>query len=150
MLKMFILHMHFNESQNREQYFGIFTWLRWKTGCYLWLVVFLLIYLSHICLDLYERYPWLFLAGHVDQVDDGVRILLGVYLIYWKKFAVVTSVKTIFFNFYAIVNFLQRLAFQYNPPLQARAVVVYGCICKEVNDSRIRQLLMVLIKVRMI
>ena len=41
-----------------------------------------------------------------------------------------------------------RFAFQHNPPLQARAVIVYGCVCKEIDDSRIRQLLLVFIKVR--
>ena len=43
---------------------------------------------------------------------------------------------------------LLRFAFQYNPPLQARAVVVYGSICKEIDDSSVRHLLTVFIKVQ--
>ncbi len=41
-----------------------------------------------------------------------------------------------------------RFAFQHNPPLQSRAVIVYGCVCKEIDDARIRQLLLVFIKVK--
>ena len=40
-----------------------------------------------------------------------------------------------------------RFAFQPNPPLQGRAVIVYGCVSKEIDDAKIRQLLLVFIKV---
>lgn len=38
-------------------------------------------------------------------------------------------------------------AFQYNPALQPRAIIVYGCISKTVTDSEIKQLLRILVKV---
>ncbi|CAH1800649.1 unnamed protein product [Owenia fusiformis] len=41
----------------------------------------------------------------------------------------------------------KRFAFQYNPALQPRAVIVYGCISKTVTDSEIKQLLRILVKV---
>ena len=41
----------------------------------------------------------------------------------------------------------KRFAFQYNPALQPRAVIVYGCIAKSVTDSEIKQLLRILVKV---
>ncbi|XP_046839575.1 neurofibromin-like isoform X2 [Xenia sp. Carnegie-2017] len=39
-----------------------------------------------------------------------------------------------------------EFVFQHNPPLQARAVVVYGCVCRDIDDAKIRQLLLVFIK----
>ena len=39
-----------------------------------------------------------------------------------------------------------RFAFQYNPALQPRAIIVYGCISKSVTDSEIKQLLRILVK----
>lgn len=44
------------------------------------------------------------------------------------------------------IKLAKEFAFQYNPPLQARAVVVYGSICKEIDDSSVRHLLTVFIK----
>ena len=41
----------------------------------------------------------------------------------------------------------KRFAFQYNPALQPRAIIVYGCISKTVTDSEIKQLLRILVKV---
>ena len=41
----------------------------------------------------------------------------------------------------------KRFAFQYNPALQPRAIIVYGCIAKSVSDSEIKQLLRILVKV---
>lgn len=41
----------------------------------------------------------------------------------------------------------KRFAFQYNPALQPRAIIVYGCISKSVTDSEIKQLLRILVKV---
>ncbi|CAD5126032.1 DgyrCDS14209 [Dimorphilus gyrociliatus] len=40
----------------------------------------------------------------------------------------------------------KRFAFQYNPALQPRAIIVYGCISKIVNDSEMKQLLRILVK----
>lgn len=40
----------------------------------------------------------------------------------------------------------KRFAFQYNPALQPRAIIVYGCISKVVNDSEMKQLLRILVK----
>ena len=40
----------------------------------------------------------------------------------------------------------RRFAFQHNPALQLRSVIVYGCICKSVSDSEIKQLLRVMMK----
>lgn len=40
----------------------------------------------------------------------------------------------------------KRFAFQYNPALQPRAIIVYGCISKSVTDSEIKQLLRILVK----
>ena len=40
----------------------------------------------------------------------------------------------------------KRFAFQYNPALQPRAIIVYGCIAKSVSDSEIKQLLRILVK----
>lgn len=42
--------------------------------------------------------------------------------------------------------FVFRFAFQYNPALQPRAIIVYGCICKSVTDSEVKQLLRILVK----
>ena len=39
----------------------------------------------------------------------------------------------------------KRFAFEYNPALQPRAVIVYGCISKQVSDSEIKQLLRILV-----
>ncbi|CAB3983050.1 neurofibromin isoform X4 [Paramuricea clavata] len=44
------------------------------------------------------------------------------------------------------IKLTMEFAFQNNPPLQARAVIVYGCVCKEIDDAQIRQLLLVFIK----
>ena len=38
-------------------------------------------------------------------------------------------------------------AFQYNPALQPRAIIVYGCISKVITDSEIKQLLKILVRV---
>lgn len=40
-----------------------------------------------------------------------------------------------------------RFAFQYNPALQPRAIIVFGCISKTVTDSEIKQLLKIMMKV---
>ncbi len=39
-----------------------------------------------------------------------------------------------------------RFSFQYNPALQPRAIIVYGCIAKSVTDSEIKSLLRILVK----
>lgn len=39
-----------------------------------------------------------------------------------------------------------RFAFQYNPALQPRAIIVFGCISKTVTDSEIKQLLKIMMK----
>ncbi|KAK7488237.1 hypothetical protein BaRGS_00020544 [Batillaria attramentaria] len=41
----------------------------------------------------------------------------------------------------------RRFAFQYNPALQPRAIIVYGCISKTVTDSEVKQLLKIMMKV---
>ena len=41
-----------------------------------------------------------------------------------------------------------RFAFQYNPALQPRAIIVFGCISKSVTDSEAKQLLKIMMKVR--
>lgn len=43
--------------------------------------------------------------------------------------------------------FVYRFAFDFNPALQPRSLVVLGCICKEANDRLIRGVLEVLIMV---
>jgi len=45
------------------------------------------------------------------------------------------------------VELTRGFAFQYNPALQPRAIIVYGCINKQVSDSEIKQLLRILVKV---
>ncbi|KAJ8312996.1 hypothetical protein KUTeg_010369 [Tegillarca granosa] len=40
----------------------------------------------------------------------------------------------------------RRFAFQYNPALQPRAIIVFGCISKTVTDSEIKQLLKIKMK----
>ncbi|XP_060559140.1 neurofibromin-like isoform X1 [Ruditapes philippinarum] len=40
----------------------------------------------------------------------------------------------------------KRFAFQYNPALQPRAIIVFGCISKSVTDSEIKQMLKILMK----
>ena len=42
----------------------------------------------------------------------------------------------------------RRFAFQYNPALQPRAIIVFGCISKTVTDSEMKQLLKIMMKVR--
>ena len=42
---------------------------------------------------------------------------------------------------------LCRFAFQYNPALQPRAIIVFGCISKTVTDSEVKQLLKIMMKV---
>jgi len=37
-------------------------------------------------------------------------------------------------------------AFQYNPALQPRAIIVFGCISKTVSDPEVKQLLRILVK----
>ena len=39
-----------------------------------------------------------------------------------------------------------RFAFQYNPSLQPRALVVFGCISKRVTHSQIKQIIRILSK----
>ena len=39
-----------------------------------------------------------------------------------------------------------RFAFQYNPALQPRAIIVFGCISKSATDSEVKQMLKILIK----
>ena len=41
----------------------------------------------------------------------------------------------------------KRFTFEYNPALQPRAVIVYGCISKQVSDSEIKQLLRMTVRV---
>ncbi|KAL3856417.1 hypothetical protein ACJMK2_011181 [Sinanodonta woodiana] len=40
----------------------------------------------------------------------------------------------------------RRFAFQYNPALQPRAIIVFGCISKTASDSEIKQMLKILMK----
>ncbi|XP_041348224.1 neurofibromin-like isoform X2 [Gigantopelta aegis] len=42
----------------------------------------------------------------------------------------------------------RRFAFQYNPALQPRAIIVFGCISKSVTDSEVKQLLKIMMKGR--
>lgn len=44
------------------------------------------------------------------------------------------------------VVFLARFAFQYNPSLQPRALVVFGCISKAVTHCQIKQIIRILSK----
>lgn len=46
-----------------------------------------------------------------------------------------------------VVMLYCRFAFQYNPALQPRAIIVFGCISKSVTDSEIKQMLKILMKV---
>ncbi len=39
-----------------------------------------------------------------------------------------------------------RLAFQFNPALQPRAIIVYGCISKQATEANIKQLLRMMVK----
>lgn len=41
----------------------------------------------------------------------------------------------------------RRFTFQFNPALQPRATIVYGCITKSVTDSEIKEMLRMLGKV---
>lgn len=43
--------------------------------------------------------------------------------------------------------FTCRFAFQYNPSLQPRALVVFGCISKRVSHGQIKQIIRILSKV---
>ena len=43
-------------------------------------------------------------------------------------------------------SFDPRFAFQYNPALQPRAIIVFGCISKTVTDSEVKQLLKIMMK----
>ncbi|XP_052834126.1 neurofibromin isoform X3 [Octopus bimaculoides] len=43
-------------------------------------------------------------------------------------------------------NLAKQFAFQYNPALQPRAIIVFGCISKTVSDSEIKQLLIIMMK----
>ena len=40
----------------------------------------------------------------------------------------------------------KNFAFLYNPALQPRALIVFGCISKSINDQDIRQLLRILVR----
>ncbi|CAF5012091.1 unnamed protein product, partial [Rotaria sp. Silwood1] len=40
----------------------------------------------------------------------------------------------------------KRFAFQFNPALQPRAIIVYGCISKTISDAEIKALLRILVK----
>lgn len=44
------------------------------------------------------------------------------------------------------MDLAKRFAFQYNPALQPRAIVVYGCISKTTSEAEIKQLLRILRK----
>lgn len=43
-----------------------------------------------------------------------------------------------------IQTLLCRFAFQHNPALQPRAIIVLGCICKRFTDTDIKQLLRIM------
>jgi len=40
----------------------------------------------------------------------------------------------------------KTFAFRYNPALQPRALIVFGCISKSIQDQEIKQLLRILVK----
>ena len=42
----------------------------------------------------------------------------------------------------------KSFAFRYNPALQPRALIVFGCISKTVSDQEVKQLLRIMVKVR--
>ncbi|XP_067932348.1 neurofibromin-like [Watersipora subatra] len=44
------------------------------------------------------------------------------------------------------MDLAKRFAFQYNPALQPRAIVVYGCISKTISEAEVKQLLRILRK----
>ncbi|VDQ05583.1 unnamed protein product [Trichobilharzia regenti] len=43
-----------------------------------------------------------------------------------------------------LIFFIFRFAFQHNPALQPRAIIVLGCICKSFTDTDIKQLLCIM------
>ena len=45
---------------------------------------------------------------------------------------------------------IYRFAFQYNPALQPRAIIVFGCISKKVTDMDIKLLLKIMLKVSVV
>lgn len=44
-------------------------------------------------------------------------------------------------------NLAKSFAFRYNPALQPRALIVFGCISKSVADHEVKQLLRIMVKV---
>lgn len=51
-------------------------------------------------------------------------------------------------GFHKLFEFFNcRFAFQYNPSLQPRALVVFGCISKRVSHGQIKQIIRILSKV---
>ncbi|XP_064619782.1 neurofibromin-like isoform X5 [Lineus longissimus] len=80
----------------------------------------------------HERMP----LGHLEIVTDALLEIMEACMKdirncdWLKKWQAVT----------------RRFAFQYNPALQPRAIVVFGCISKQVTDSEIKQLLRTLMR----
>lgn len=50
-------------------------------------------------------------------------------------------------NLVDVLLSVNRFAFQYNPSLQPRALVVFGCISKRVSHGQIKQIIRILSKV---
>lgn len=50
--------------------------------------------------------------------------------------------KYLFYKLYSTFSF----AFRYNPALQPRALIVFGCISKTVRDLDVKQLLRILVR----
>jgi len=49
---------------------------------------------------------------------------------------------------YSVFPFFYSFAFEFNPALQPRSIVVLGCIYKEADDRLVQKVLNVLIMVR--
>ena len=86
-----------------------------------------------------ERHSKLWLASTVDRFSQKVRYCTASILNSSERI-IVCIIKTT-----DMVSC--RFAFQYNPALQPRAIIVFGCISKTVTDSEIKQLLKIMMKV---
>lgn len=107
---------------------------------------------------MYERYSNMQVAGPVDRTSSKVCLKLNISCKNMCVFKKIANTHNQYFNYLFIVyknksfhkrfgSFNCRFAFQYNPSLQPRALVVFGCISKRVAHGQIKQIIRILSKV---
>ena len=110
---------------------------------------------------MYERYSNMQVAGPMDRTSAKVcpKFKLQKYVYCWKDryYCIIDILNNYSMYLYVYIQaksfhklfefFNYRFAFQYNPSLQPRALVVFGCISKRVSHGQIKQIIRILSKV---